>query len=221
MTIRSLVSLSQSIALTLAASSVAAAQYTDEPAPQAPAPAQPSAASDESIEFKLDRSPGIVKAACLPYATGQVKVTSRGPVEVMDIDVDGLPANIELDVFVIQVPNAPFGMAWYQGDLEVDGYGHGHARFVGRFNQETFIVAPGVAPAPYVHDEMFPDAKENPATAPVHTYHLGIWFNSPDDAKAAGCPDAVTPFNGDHHAGVQLFNTASFPDQEGPLLQLK
>jgi hypothetical protein len=186
--------------------------------------AQPSAAtapSEEAIEFKLDRSPGIVNAGCLTYATGKVKVTSQGPVEVMDVDVDGLPANIELDVFVIQVPNFPFGLSWYQGDLETDAYGHGHARFIGRFNVETFIVAPGVAPAPYVHEGQFPDAKENPATAPVHTYHIGIWFNSPEDAKAAYCPDGVTPFNGEHHAGVQLFNTGSFADQEGPLLQLK
>ena len=217
---RNLISLSHSIAFTLASSGIAAAQYTDAPAP-APAPAPQPAAAEESIAFKLDRSPGIVKSGCLQYASGEVKVTSQGPVEVMDISVDGLPANIELDVFVIQVPNAPFGLSWYQGDLETDAYGHGQARFIGRFNQETFIVAPGVAPAPYVHDGQFPDAKENPATAPVHTYHIGIWFNSPDDAKAAYCPDLVTPFNGEHHAGVQLFNTASYPDQEGPLLQLK
>jgi hypothetical protein len=23
---------------------------------------------------------------------------------------------------------------------------------------------------------------------PVQTYHLGLWFNSPDDAAKAGCP---------------------------------
>ena len=220
MNARSFLSLSRSVALALAASGSAAAQYTDAPAPSQPSAAAP-ATEPESIAFKLDRSPGIAKAGCLPYATGEVKVTSQGPVEVMDVEVDGLPANIELDVFLIQVPNAPFGLSWYQGDLETDAYGHGHARFIGRFNEETFIVAPGVAPAPYVHDGQFPDAKENPATAPVHTYHLGLWFNSPDDARAAQCPDAVTPFNGEHHAGVQLFNTASYPDQEGPLLQLK
>jgi hypothetical protein len=175
----------------------------------------------EYIEFKLDRSPGIVRAGCLPYATGKVRVTAKGPVEVMDVELDGLPANIELDAFVIQVPNAPFGMSWYQGDIETDAYGHAKARFVGRFNIETFIIAPGVAPAPQVHYEPTADAEENPATAPVHTYHIGIWFNSPLDAKEAGCPDFVTPFNGEHNAGVQLFNTASFPDQEGPLSQLK
>jgi hypothetical protein len=182
---------------------------------------KPPKQEEKYIEFKLDRSPGIVKAECLPYATGKVRVTSKGPVEVMDVELDGLPANIELDAFVIQVPNAPFGLSWYQGDIESDEYGHAKARFIGRFNIETFIIAPGVAKAPLVHDDKFPDAEENPATAPIHTFHLGIWFNSADDAKTAGCPDAVTPFNGEHNAGVQLFNTGSFPDLEGPLSKLE
>ena len=76
--------------------------------------------------------------------------------------------------------------------------------FIGRFNIETFIVAPGTGVAPVVHDQKpFPDANTNPATPPVHTFHLGLWFNSPQDAAAAGCPNGVTPFNGDHTAGIQ------------------
>jgi hypothetical protein len=69
-------------------------------------------------------------------------------------------------------------------------------------------------------DGPFPDAAENPATNPVHTFHLGLWFNSPDDAAAAGCPDDVTPFNGDHTAGIQALSTRNFPDDQGPLRQL-
>ena len=56
---------------------------------------------------------------------------------------------------------------------------------MGRFSIETFIVAPGVGPAP---DEFtappFPDATSNPATPPIQTYHLGLWFNRPADAAA-------------------------------------
>jgi len=82
-------------------------------------------------------------------------------------------------------------------------------------------VAPGIAMAPAVHDDgMFPDADMNPATPPVHTYHLGLWFNSPNDAAAAGCPNTVTPFNGDHTAGIQVLNTSNFADDQGPLRQL-
>ncbi len=66
----------------------------------------------------------------------------------------------------------------------------------------------------------FPDASVNPATAPVHTFHLGLWFNDPADAQAAGCPNAVTPFNGDHNAGFQILSTRNFADDQGPLRQL-
>jgi hypothetical protein len=48
-------------------------------------------------------------------------------------------------------------------------------------------------------------------------FHLGLWFNSPTDAAAAGCPNTVTPFNGDHTAGVQALSTHNFGDLHGPL----
>ena len=121
------------------------------------------------------------------------------------------------------MPHAPFGLSWYQGDIETNRYGVGFERFVGRFNIETFIVAPGPAPAPTPHlDQPFPDAPSNPPTPPVHTYHLGLWFNSPKDAeKAGGKPNVVTPFNGEHNAGVQVLNTSNFPDLQGPLSRVK
>ena len=117
----------------------------------------------------------------------------------------------------------PFGLAWYQGDIETNKHGTGHETFRGRFNIETFIVAqpPGGQPAPVVHDQPpFPDANQNPATEPVHTFHLGLWFNSPSDAQAAGCANTVTRFNGEHNAGIQVLNTSNFDDDEGPLRQL-
>jgi hypothetical protein len=138
----------------------------------------------------------------------------------MRVEVKGLPPDTEFDLFVIQVPDPPFGLSWYQGDLETNAYGQGEGEFVGRFNQETFIVAPGSDVAPVIHEEPIPDADTNPETGPVHTFHLGLWFNSPEDAAKAGCPDAVTPFNGEHNAGVQVLNTSNFAKKEGPLSQL-
>jgi len=112
----------------------------------------------------------------------------------------------------------PFGMSWYQGDIQTNHKGNGYARFVGRFNEETFIVAPSTPTvAPLTHST---DAGENPVTNPIHTYHVGIWFNSPTDAVKAGCQGATTPFNGEHTAG-QILNTGDFPDDKGPLLKLK
>jgi hypothetical protein len=170
--------------------------------------------------FQMVRSAASVKAGCLTGAHAQVSIESEGPVEVMNVSAAGLPANTDFDLFVIQVPNAPFGISWYQGDLESNGSGHAHGRFVGRFSVETFAVAPGSAPAPVVFGGPFTDAASNPAFNPVQMYHLGLWFNSPSDAVAAGCAGAETPFNGEHDAGVQALSTRNFPDGSGPLRQV-
>ncbi len=164
------------------------------------------------------RSSAAQGAGCVPNAKASVKITKIEGAERMDVNVSGLPKNTEFDLFVIQVPDAPFGMAWYQGDIETNNTGHGHGTFIGRFNIETFSVAVDTAPAPVVHNSPpFPDASSNPKTAPLHQYHLGLWFNSADDAAAAGCPNAVTPFNGEHNAGVQVLSTKQFPIDAGPL----
>jgi hypothetical protein len=155
--------------------------------------------------------------ACVPYAVGYVTIEKLGFAELMQVEVKNLPPDTEFDFFVIQAPTNPFGMSWYQGDIKTDKWGRGYAKFIGRFNKETFIIGSGVAKAPVVHsDGKFPDAAENPATNPIHTFHLGLWFNSPDDARDAQCPDFETPFNGEHNAGIQVLNTAQFI-YKGPL----
>ena len=178
-------------------------------------------ANEKKFNFNMARGAKLVASGCLPNATARVSIKPGGPVEVMDVSVQGLPPNTDFDFFVIQKPGAPFGLAWYQGDIETDDYGEGHERFIGRFNEETFIVAQGSVPAPLVHNNAFPDAAMNPVTAPVHTFHLGLWFNSPQDAVNAGCPGDVTPFNGEHDAGIQVLNTSNFLDLEGPLLNVR
>ena len=177
--------------------------------------------SDHAIQFSLVRSQGSVNAGCLTHAGARVKVINHGATETMTIDAHGLPKNTDFDFFVIQKPGAPFGMAWYQGDIETDEDGAGHGRFIGRFNEETFIVAQGAVPAPLVHNNAFPDASPNPVTNPIHTFHLGLWFNSSVDASNAGCPADVTPFNGEHNAGIQVLNTSNFPDLQGPMFLVK
>lgn len=180
------------------------------------------AAKSSSISFDMVRSTAAVGANCLPKAQATVNIHSIGPVEIMDVNATGLPPKTEFDFFVTQLPNAPFGVSWYQGDLETNGDGRAQGKFIGRFNIETFAVAPGSGAAPVVHnDGPIHDASSNPAFGPIHTYHLGLWFNSPVDAQAAGCGGAVTPFNGDHNAGVQALSTRNFANDQGPLRQLK
>ena len=180
---------------------------------------------EDEFQFDMVRNNAGALQSAVPNAHGRVKIESVGPVEIMDVKVWGLPPNTDFDFFVIQVPKSPFGLAWYQGDIETNKYGVGHERFVGRFSIETFIVAPGVAYAPVIfstpgHPELS-DASTNPATPPVHQYHLGLWFNDPNDAKKAGALGTVTPFNGEHNAGVQVLNTSTFPDAFGPLRHVK
>ena len=173
-------------------------------------------ADGRPASFSFDLVPSSGVATCLPNARGEVRLVSRGANQTMDVRVSGLPANDTFTVFVLQVPHGPFGMAWYQGDVVTDDEGNGHARFTGIFSDETFVVAPGAQPAPAVHPA---DATTNPQTAPVHLFHLGMWFDSTAEASAAGCAATQTPFNGDHTAGVQVLNTTNFADGDGPIGQ--
>ena len=181
------------------------------------------AAQANTASFKLLRSNGL-PAGCAASATATVKVATQPGAdnfaEKMSVTVSGLAAHTALDIFVVQIPNAPFGLSWYVGDLEADAYGKVTRTFVSRFNHETFAVAPGAAQAPTPDGSK--DASINPAFKPLHTFHVGIWFNSPADALKNGsqCPATVTPFNGDHTAGVQVLssrNAANSNNLTGPL----
>jgi hypothetical protein len=185
----------------------------------------------EAKKSKKPDATGTLEAsnACLGNASGTIKIFKQGPVEKMTVSVQNMPKNTDFDVFVIQQAVGPdFGLSWYQGDLETDKNGKGSQNFVGRFSIETFIVGVGATSAPRPHvDQPFPDASTNPTTNPVHTFHVGLWFNSPNDA-AAGCPNTETPFNGDHTAGIQALRTQNVtvningvPEQVGPLAQIQ
>lgn len=165
-------------------------------------------------------------STCLPNAEGDVTVKTVGDNQRMHVRVSGLPPNTTFTFFVLQVPTAPFAMSWYQGDIETDKEGRGSQEFTGIFSDETFIFAPASSAAPQTHlgdATHTADALTNPPTAPVHMYHLGLWFDDPEAAGGAGCPATVTPFNGDHHAGIQVLNTSNFGTgaADGPLGQLK
>jgi hypothetical protein len=175
--------------------------------------------SVNTLNFHMIPSPGL--PAGLQNAGANIIVHTEGPVEVMEVFVAGLPPNTDFDFFVIQKPNAPFGLSWYQGDIETDANGQGFALFTGRFNVETFLVSPGTVPAPVVFNNTFPDSSIGATVGRVHTYHCGLWFNSPTDAANAGAGSAVTPFNGEGNAGRQVLNTANFPDLAGPLINIR
>jgi hypothetical protein len=163
-----------------------------------------SAASSHSFTFALVPSPGI--RACLPHIGGVVRITPGSENDLMQVTIFGAPRNAEFDLFVIQQPNKPFGVSWYQTDVNANSHGVGSASVRGIFDRETFSVSPG----------------GTTTFAPTHQYHLGLWFNDPRVPFNLGCePGApapvVTPFNGEQHAGIQALNTAEFPVNAGPL----
>jgi hypothetical protein len=146
----------------------------------------PGFAKPKNVTFEMVRSPAL-PAACIPKASATVTIVPGGPVETMTVSVSGLPPNTDFDFFVIQVPNEPFGMSWYQGDIETNSRGQQHQHFIGGFSEETFVVAPGVANAPVDPDAdqtVFPDATTNPMTNQIQMYHLGLWFNNPSGTNA-------------------------------------
>ena len=177
-----------------------------------------AAAPPESLAF--DMAVSAAAAGCLPNAQGQVTVRQAGANQRMQVRVNGLPPHTEFALFVLQTPTGPFGMSWYQGDIVTDENGSGSQQFFGIFSRELFVFAPATRAAPQT--DPF-DAATNPATAPVHTYHLGLWFSDPTDASNAGCPGTVTPFEGNHQAGIQVLNTSNFGTEaaDGPLGQFE
>jgi hypothetical protein len=157
-----------------------------------------------SFSFALVPSPGI--RSCLPYAGGRVTITPGALNDTMYVSIHGMPRDAGFDLFVIQQPLKPFGVSWYQTDVNAGRNGSGSATVRGVFDVETFSVSPG----------------GTTTFAPTHQYHLGLWFNNPRTPFQLGCePGAatptVTPFNGEQHAGIQALNTSEFPVGRGPL----
>jgi hypothetical protein len=166
-----------------------------------------SARHSGAFSFALVPSPGI--KSCLPHAGGRVTIIPGSQNDTMEVSIFGMPANADFDLFVIQQPNKPFGVSWYQTDVNADRNGSGHATVRGVFDAETFSVSPAGSANPF---------------APTHQYHLGLWFNDFNLPYHLGCePNGpgtqpiVTPFNGEQNAGIQVLNTADFPDGAGPL----
>src|SRR6516165_5130400 len=92
---------------------------------------QENVPDEDHVRFDMVVSPGA--RTCLPNAKAEVNIISDGQAEDMFIVASGLPPNTAFDFFVIQVPNAPFGLSWYQGDMQSDDDGDAVQHFRGRF----------------------------------------------------------------------------------------
>ena len=204
--IRSILAPTAAKAITIAAAGVVAAALSlTTTAGAATGGTHARVARASSFSFSLVPSSTAI-SACLPHAAGQATITTGKLNDVMTVSLHGMPANAGFDLFVIQQPTAPFGVSWYQTDIQANSTGSGSATVRGVFDSQTFSVSLG----------------GTTTFSPTHQYHLGVWFNDPNVPFSLGCePGAttpvVTPFNGEQNAGIQVVNTAQFPVNAGPL----
>jgi hypothetical protein len=155
-------------------------------------------AEGDNVTFNMVRAAG---ATCLSSkAHGRVTVSDLGPVQNMHVEVFGLTPNNDFTLFVTQHSARPFGLSWYQGEITTNREGNGVGDFTGIFSAETFAL--------------------DPTNTAVQMSHVAMWFADANDAANAGCANIVTPFDGDHEAGILVLSTEQFPDARGPLQRL-
>lgn len=149
----------------------------------------------ERISFDLaPSSPAI--ANCFPDLRAHVEVklqTDKVGFDSFDIEAAGLPPGTSFTVFLLEQPGSPFGAAEYIGDFTTGPNGKGKNTF-------NLIV-----------EEAFASTLVNGQRVRADLNHVGFWFADPADDDVCFGPGggAVTPFDGDNEAGVQVMNSAN------------
>jgi hypothetical protein len=158
----------------------------------------PASAQVSEIVFHLVPQPKFVNCLGEPYGptpTGDV-IVQRGELnDILILHAHHLRPNLRFDLFTIQNTNLlanglvdpnfkNFGLAWYQTDVQANSEGEAEVAIKTILLDQIF----GFDPAASLQ--------------PTHTFHVGFWFNRPQDALACGFPAGTfTPFNGEQHAG--------------------
>lgn len=161
--------------------------------------AQSSAAQVGQIKFNLSVEKKFV--ACFqvpggPTPVANVTVTRGGLKDTLVIKGSNFVPHMNFDMFTVQRSNllsdgtpdpnfTNFGMAWYQSDL--------HSNSLGELNTTIKTI---------LLDQIFGFDADQSNPNPINTFHVGFWFNDPNDAAPCGFdPTHPTPFNGEHKAG--------------------
>ena len=149
----------------------------------------------ERISFDLaPSSPDI--ANCFPDLSAHVQVklqTDKVGFDSFTVQAAGLPGGTSFTVFLLQQPGSPFGAAEYIGDFTTGPNGKG---------QNTFNL---------IVQEAFASTLVNGQRVRADLNHVGFWFADPENDDVCFGPGggAVTPFDGDNEAGVQVMNSAN------------
>lgn len=165
--------------------------------------------------FNLAVNPAI--ADCLGDSSGQPPTATvtvqRGNLnDVLILHAHHLKPNLAFDLFTTQNSNLlangqlnpdfkNFGLAWYQSDLQASSKGDAEVSIKTILLDQIFGFDPIVG------------------LPPTNTFHVGFWFNKPEDAAACGFNVAKpTPFNGEHKAGPNAMMSVPNPETNlGPL----
>ena len=157
-----------------------------------------ASAAVPSVQFNL--SPNAKFLPCFAATpttapTANVTVTRGSLNDTLEITLNNFKPNLAFDLFTVQrsslLANGAadpsfknFGLAWYQSDIETDSAGHADVTIKTILLDQIFGFDPDVS------------------LTPTNTFHVGFWFNNPQDAVACGFNAAApTPFNGEHTAG--------------------
>jgi hypothetical protein len=180
----------------------------------------------DEISFNLVANPKF--SQCLgndPYNPPTAKVTvGRGTAnDVMIVELRNFKPGSAFDLFTIERTNltsggsadsnfkGSFGLAWYQSDIHVGDDGKAEAVVKSILLDGIFGFDADPIPGSTTGAALVP---------PTHTFHVGFWFDKPQDAAACGFdPSKPTPFNSEHAAGPNAM--ISVPDAvsgQGPLL---
>lgn len=139
--------------------------------------AMTASAQVPEIVFDLVPQPKFINCLGEPYGetpTAQV-IVQRGELnDVLILRAKHLRPNLGFDLFTIQNTNLQpngqpdpnfknFGLAWYQTDVQADSEGNAEVAIKTILLDQIF----GFDPASTL--------------APTHTFHVGFWFNKPDE----------------------------------------
>jgi hypothetical protein len=158
----------------------------------------------------LAKNPSADDPRKLPQAAVELE---RGELnDTLRLHLRNIKPGLAFDLFTVQRSNklangSPdgsfknFGLAWYQTDVQADDDGTAEVTI------RTILL-----------DQIFGFDADS-GLAPTNTFHVGFWFNNPNDAAPCGFDVThPTPFNGDHSAGPLAM--ISLPDANtglGPL----
>jgi hypothetical protein len=177
--------------------------------------AMTASAQVPEIVFHLVPQPKFVSCLGEPYGpepTADV-IVQRGELnDVLILRAHHLRPNLGFDLFTIQNTNLlaneqvdpnfkNFGLAWYQTDIQADSHGEAEVAIKTILLDQIF----GFDPASSLN--------------PTHAFHVGFWFDKPEDAAACGFdPTKPTPFNGEQKAGPNAMISLPNPATNlGPL----